>query len=52
MSPTPVSETIETFERRIEEIETRIEPQLREVRALRAGLERLRRESEGAEPTG
>lgn len=39
-------QAIEQFERRIEEIETEIEPQLREMRALKAGLDRLRREAE------
>lgn len=38
--------TIEKFERRIEELEAAVGPQLLEIRALEAGLERLRREGE------
>ncbi len=36
---------IERFERRIEEIEAQIKPQLDEARALKAGLSRLRQDA-------
>ncbi len=39
--------TMERFERRIEEIEAQIQPQLDELRALKAGLKRLRQGAEG-----
>ena len=39
--------TMERFERRIEELEAQIKPQLDELRALKAGLNRLRRGAEG-----
>ena len=39
--------TMERFERRIEELEAQIEPQLDELRALKAGLKRLREGVEG-----
>ena len=39
--------TMERFERRIAEIEAQIKPQLDEIRALKAGLDRLRHGAEG-----
>ncbi len=39
--------TMERFERRIAEIESQIKPQLDELRALKAGLKRLRQGAEG-----
>lgn len=38
--------TIQRFERRIEELEAQLKPQLDEVRALKAGLSRLRHGAE------
>ncbi len=38
---------MERFERRIAEIEAQIKPQLEEIRALKAGLNRLREQVEG-----
>ena len=43
--------TMERFERRIEEIEAQIKPQLDEIRALTAGLQRLRQEAQGESAT-
>ena len=43
MAESDTIEMIERFERRLAEIEAQIKPQLDEARALRAGLDRLRR---------
>lgn len=44
--------TIERFERRIQEIEEQIKPQLDELRALEAGLSRLRQDGDAAVDRG